>query len=147
MQISFDDKYCVRVILKKIIMQFWIIYFWIIAVLVVFTLLGRIYLYFRTDEVKFYDLVESAISLVAIAGLHGYAYQSPYLSPFFWQIVWILLLVTWLASLGGRKNREMINKIGVNKGVVVIMATTIIGIPTLVGLFSYAFLSSGLWDY
>ena len=127
-------------------MQFWIIYFWIIAILVVFTALGRIYLYFRTDEVKFYDLVESAISLVAIAGLHGYVYQSAYLSPFFWQIAWTLLLVTWLASLRGRKNREMINKIGVKKGVAVILATTIIGFPTLVGLFNFAFLSYRLWD-
>jgi hypothetical protein len=127
-------------------MQFWIIYFWIIAVLVVFSALGRIYLYFRTDEVKFYDLVESVISLVAIAGLHGYVYQSAYLSPFFWQIVWTLLLVTWLASLRGRKNREMIRKIGVKKGVAVIAATTIIGFPTLVGLFAYGFLSNSLWN-
>ena len=84
-------------------MPFWIMYFWIIAALVTFSALGRIYLYFRTDRVKVYDLVESAISLVAIVGLHGYVYQSTYLSPLFWQIVWVLLLVTWLASLGVEK--------------------------------------------
>ncbi len=126
-------------------MQFWIIYFWIIAVLVVFTLFGRIYLYFRTDAVTVYDLVESVISVVAIVGLHGYAYQSAYLSPLFWQIAWILLLITWLAGLKGRKNREMISKIGLKKGIAVILATTIIGLPTLAGLFIYGFLSGKLW--
>ncbi len=128
-------------------MQFWIIYFWIIAALVVFTALGRIYLYFRTDAVKFYDLVESGISVVVIAGLHGYAYQSAYLSPIFWQVVWLMLLFTWLAGLRGRKNREMIDKIGFKKAVGVIAATTIIGFPTLIALFVYAFLSHGLWHH
>lgn len=128
-------------------MQFWIVYFWIIAVLVVFTAIGRMYLYFRTDEVKPYDLVESAVSLAAIAGLYGYAFQTAYLLPLFWQIVWVALLVTWLASLRGRKNREMINKIGAGRGIAIITATSIIGFPTLVGLFCYGFLSGGLWNY
>lgn len=127
-------------------MSFWIVYFWIIAILVVVSALGRVFLYFRPDQVKFYDIVESVISIAAIAGLHGYVYQSAYLSPFFWQVTWILLLAAWLASLRDQKNGEMINKIGLKKGIAVIAVTAILGFPTLLVLFAYAFLSKSLWN-
>lgn len=122
-------------------MNVWTLYFWVIAVLVIGTALGRLYLYFRTEVVTAYDLVESGVSVVAIVGLYGYVYQTNYLAPIFWQFVWVLLLLTWFVSLGSGKNREMIKKIGAKKGIAVIAATTIIGLPTLVGLFIYGFLS------
>lgn len=122
-------------------MNVWTLYFWVIAVLVIGTALARLYLYFRTEVVTAYDLVESGVSVVAIVGLYGYVYQTNYLAPIFWQFVWVLLLLTWFVSLGSGKNREMIKKIGAKKGIAVIAATTIIGLPTLVGLFIYGFLS------
>ena len=122
-------------------MEFWTIYFWLIAVLVIGSALGRLDLYFRSEMVNAYDLIESGISVVAIVGLHGYVYRASYLSPVFWKFVWFLLLLTWLASLGSRKNRELVEKIGAKKGIAIIAATSIIGMPTLVGLFIYGFLS------
>ncbi len=96
-------------------MLIWTIYFWLIAVLVVFSALGRIYLFFSSETVKVFDLIESFISVAAIVGLYGFAYQTPVLNPMFWKIIWVLLTVTWLWSFFAVKNIELVDKVGLTK--------------------------------
>lgn len=127
-------------------MKIWIVYFWFIAILVAISAIGRIYLFAKRDAVTIFDLIESLISLVAIVGLYGFAYQMPLVSALFWKMIWFLLLMTWLWSLFGAKNVEMIEKIGMANGTAVIALTSAIGIPTLVGLLFYSFRSDSLWN-
>lgn len=127
-------------------MKIWIVYFWFIAILVAISAIGRIYLFAKRDAVTIFDLIESLISLVAIVGLYGFAYQMPLVSSLFWKMIWFLLLMTWLWSLFGAKNVEMIEKIGMANGTAVIALTSAIGIPTLVGLLFYSFRSDSLWN-
>ncbi len=96
-------------------MLIWIIYFWLIAILVVFSAVGRIYLFFTSEAVKGFDLIESFISVTAIIGLYGFAYQTPVLNPMFWKIIWVLLTVTWLWSFFAVKNIELVDKVGLTK--------------------------------
>ena len=124
----------------------WIIYFWLIALLVVVSAAARVYLYFTREIVTFYDLIESLISLVAIVGLYGFAYQTPLSATMFWKIVWFLLLLSWIWSFFGVKNIEMIEKVGLANGTAIFALTSMIGIPALVGLFFYSFRSENLWS-
>lgn len=127
-------------------MLIWIIYFWLIAILVVFSAVGRIYLFFTSEAVKGFDLIESFISVTAIIGLYGFAYQTPVLNPMFWKIIWVLLTVTWLWSFFAVKNIELVDKVGLTKASAIVALTSVVGVPTLVGLFFYSFRSSTLWN-
>jgi hypothetical protein len=127
-------------------MLVWIIYFWLIAILVAASAIGRGYLYFRSETVKLYDLFESLVSIFAIIGLYGFAYQIPLLSATFWKIIWLLLVLTWLYSIFAAKNEELIENFGMAKASTIIALTSILGVPTLIGLAFYSFRSSNLWD-
>lgn len=127
-------------------MLIWTIYFWLIALLVGASAIGRVYLFFTREIVTAYDLIESLISLIAMAGLYGFVYQTPIITPVFWKIVWIALLLTWVWSLFGAKNVELIEQIGLAKGAAVISLISMLGIPTLVGLCIYSFRSATLWN-
>ncbi len=127
-------------------MLIWTIYFWLMALLVGASAIGRVYLFFTREIVTVYDLIESLISLIAIVGLYGFAYQTPIITPIFWKIVWIALLLTWVWSLFGAKNVELIEKVGLAKGAAIISLISMLGIPTLVGLCIYSFRSATLWN-
>jgi hypothetical protein len=124
----------------------WIIYFWFIAILVVLSAFGRVYLYFKSEAVRIYDLIESFVSVAAIIGLYGFVYQVPILSSGFWKVIWILITLVWLWSIFPAKNKELIEKFGMAKASMIIALTSVIGVPTLIGLAFYGFCSSGLWE-
>ena len=127
-------------------MLIWTIYFWLMALLVGASAIGRVYLFFTREIVTAYDLIESLISLIAMVGLYGFVYQTPIITPIFWKIIWIALLLTWVWSLFGAKNVELIEKIGLAKGAAIISLISMLGIPTLVGLCIYSFRSAALWN-
>jgi hypothetical protein len=127
-------------------MIIWIIYFWFIAVLVVLSAFGRAFLYFKSEAVRIYDLIESLISITAIVGLYGFVYQVPILTADFWKVILILITLAWIWSIFSAKNKELIKKFGMAKASMIIALTSVIGIPTLIGLAIYGFRSSGLWE-
>jgi hypothetical protein len=100
-----------RTLLEFQNMLIWIIYFWLIAILVGVSAIGRFYLFFTREIVTGYDLVESLISLIAIVGLYGFVYRTPIVTPTFWKVIWVLLMLTWIWSFFGAKNAEMIEKL------------------------------------
>ena len=125
-------------------MLLWTIYFWLMALLVGASAIGRVYLFFTREIVTAYDLIESLISLVAIVGLFGFAYQTPIATPTFWKVVWILLMLTWIWSFFGAKNVEMIEKTGLAKGAAIFSLISMLAVPALVGLCIYSFRSATL---
>lgn len=127
-------------------MLLWTIYFWVMAFLVGASAIGRVYLFFNREIVTTYDLIESLVSLVAIVGLFGFAYQTPIATPAFWKVVWIILMLTWIWSFFGAKNVEMIEKIGLAKGSAIFSLISMLAVPTLVGLCIYSFRSAALWS-
>ena len=127
-------------------MLLWTVYFWISALLVVGSAIARVYLYFTREIVTVYDLIESLVSVIAIVGLFGFAYQTPLATPAFWKVVWFFLVLTWIGSFFAAKNVEMIESVGLAKGSAIIALVSILGVPTLVGLFFYSFRSAILWD-
>ncbi|MEJ7701284.1 MAG: hypothetical protein WKF71_16795 [Pyrinomonadaceae bacterium] len=116
------------------------------ALLVGASAIGRVYLFFTREIVTVYDLIESLISLIAIVGLYGFAYQTPIITPIFWKIVWIALLLTWVWSLFGAKNVELIEKVGLAKGAAIISLISMLGIPTLVGVVHLQFSFSNIME-
>lgn len=127
-------------------MLIWIIYFWLIAILVGVSAIGRFYLFFTREIVTGYDLVESLISLIAIVGLYGFVYRTPIVTPTFWKVIWVLLMLTWIWSFFGAKNAEMIEKVGLAKGTAIFSLISMLAVPTLVGLCIYSFRSEALWS-
>lgn len=127
-------------------MLFWTIYFWVMAILVGASAIGRVYLFFTREVVTAYDLIESLVSLVAIAGLFGFVYQTPIAIPEFWKVVWVVLMLTWIWSFFGAKNIEMIENIGLAKGSAIFSLISMLAVPTLVGLCIYSFRSANLWN-
>lgn len=126
-------------------MLIWTIYFWLMALLVGASAIGRIYLFFTRKIVTAYDLIESLISLIAIVGLYGFVYQTPIITPTFWKVVWVLLVLTWIWSFCGAKNIEMIEKVGLAKGAAIFSLISMSAVPTLVGFCLYSFRSAALW--
>lgn len=124
----------------------WTIYFWLIALLVGASAIARVYLFFTREIVTIYDLIESLISVIAIIGLYGFAYQTPLLNPTFWKIVWGLGMLIWIWSFFSAKNVEMIEQIGLAKGAAVFSLLSMLSVPVLVGLCLYSFRSAVLWS-
>ena len=114
------------------------------AVLIVVSAIGRVYLFFTREIVTGYDLVESLVSLIAIVGLYGFAYQTPIAAPTLWKVVWVLLMFTWIWSFFAAKNAEIVEKLGLAKGAAVITLIAVLAVPALVGLCLYSFRSTAL---
>ncbi|HEY8559207.1 MAG TPA: hypothetical protein VIL74_02305 [Pyrinomonadaceae bacterium] len=106
--------------------------------------IGRGYLFFTHEIVTAYDLIESLISLAAIIGLYGFAYQTPIITPTFWKVIWVLLMMTWFLRFFGAKNVEMIEKVVSAKGAAIFSIFSTLAVPTFVGLCIYSFRSETL---
>lgn len=120
---------------------------WAYAVITVVSCLGRIAIHFkRPDLVSRGSLAESVLSIVPMAGLFGWLYRVPLLSPIFWQVVFAALCLYAVAHYFMPTMRKVYSK-GLLPSVGVIIAELVISLPGLYLLYFYSFHLPFMWAH
>lgn len=125
----------------------WQVYVWAYAVITVVSCLSRIAIHFkRPDLVSRGSLAESVLSLVPMAGMFGWLYRVPLLSPIFWQVVFAALCLYAVAHYFMPTMRKVYSK-GLLPSLGVIAAELVTSLPGLYLLYLYGFHFPVMWAH
>ena len=126
-------------------MHGWQVYVWTFSAVVVFSGIGRVFLFFKhRDKVSRLDLLEGFVGIAAIPALFGFAYQKSYGPHAVWIGLTCLLVALSIYQFFTPK-MKLIYKKGWLTSVALIGLQTLIGAPALWALFKYSFLQPALW--
>ncbi len=123
----------------------WKLYVWIVAAITVVSAVGRVALRPRHPElVSNGSLVESALSLVPVAGLVGLVLGRAFGPQVLWQAVFAAACAYAVAHYAFPSMRAVYRK-GAGAAAAVIASELLVGLPALYLLYRYAFGSPYLW--
>ena len=81
--------------------------------------------------------IDTVISMSALAGLYGYAYQKKIMNRLLWKIIWVLVMLWFVLTLATMQN---------NVHLLSIIIGAIIIAPKYIALYLYGFRSDELWE-
>lgn len=120
---------------------YWRIYFWFLAVVVGFLFGGSI-----TQGLTVIKLVDVPVSLIALAGLFGFAYQKPLWISAFWK-VWLPFTVVWDTFANFLRNGVSgLHDLSTIEIAFVVAVFYLLFLGEYVALFLYGFRSEGIWS-
>lgn len=126
-------------------MHNWQIYVWVFSAVLVLCAIGRVILYFKKpDLVGPLDLVESAVGLMVVPALLGFAYQRAYGPHAVWIVLSVILTALSIYQFFTPKMKKLYEKGWlVSSGTILLQ--TAVGGPALYAVIRYTFLEPAMW--
>jgi len=119
----------------------WKVYFWFLTVVVLALLGGSI-----MQGVTAIKIVDIPISLVALAGVFGFAYQKSVLTGVFWK-AWLPVVILWdIFANFVWDGRAQMEGLGLLDIIVVVAFFYLLFLPGYIALYQYGFRSERIWN-
>ena len=124
----------------------WTIYFWVAAVIFGGSAVLRVVLYIvKPGVVPLSNVALSLLIVPVLTAVWGYIHMRPYLWPWFWQVLFIIVAFENVRFFFTPKFHETVATIGPAKSWVLFGFVTVVSIPMFFAHATYAFGQSALW--
>ena len=121
-------------------------YFWFTVLLLAGSAITRwIYVLKGATEFSIWDALTSTLFLPILVPYYGILSSTPFLVPLIWQLFAVYFIAGTVRFYFLPKNRDVYEKLGPAKSVVLFGLMTLISLPPLVAAVQYAFFSGHLF--